>query len=262
MWHRVLFALNNKFTKNAACAEQKTWRYVKGFYPNLSQEYDVAIGYLEKSTHYFIVDNVKAKRKVGWIHTDLLTLGLDTHFEEKYLQKLDDVVFVSKIHEARLAQVIPSIKNKVVTVENIISVTAIAELAAAPTIFTFDKEQFNIIFVGRLVKEKGLFQALDALEILHKKGYNFMFYLVGTGGLEHDLKRYAEEKRIFDKISFLGAMSNPYQFMQQADLFLMTSFYEGKSVALEEAKILNLPIVVTNFKSAIDQVENGVWPYC
>lgn len=85
-----------------------------------------------------------------------------------------------------------------------------------------------------------------------------MFYLVGTGGLEHDLKRYAEEKRIFDKISFLGAMSNPYQFMQQADLFLMTSFYEGKSVALEEAKILNLPIVVTNFKSAIDQVENGV----
>ena len=60
---------------------------------------------------------------------------------------------------------------------------------------------------------------------------------------------------------FLGAMSNPYPYLKNADLFLLTSFYEGKSIAIEEAKLLAKPIVITNFttaKSQINHLENGL----
>ena len=44
---------------------------------NLQKEYDVAIGFQEKNPIYFCVDKVKAKRKIGWIHTDYNKLGIN-----------------------------------------------------------------------------------------------------------------------------------------------------------------------------------------
>jgi glycosyltransferase involved in cell wall biosynthesis len=57
---------------------------------------------------------------------------------------------------------------------------------------------------------------------------------------------------------FLGLKSNPYAYISNASAFILPSFFEGKSISLEEAKLLHKPIVVTNFSSAKDQIENEV----
>lgn len=254
LYHRLCFTIKNRIISNPAIAEQNSWINVKHFYPKLQNEYDVAIGYLEKSTHYFVVDNIKAKKKIGWIHTDLQALKLNLHHEEKYFNKLDKVVFVSEGLQQRLAKVSPFLKDKSTSIENIVSSKIINDLSMKTPIIQFDNQKFNIIFIGRLVEEKGLYLAIDALGILSKKGYDFRFYLVGKGILENNLRSYAERNNIIDKIIFLGAQSNPYSLIKQSSLFLMTSLYEGKSIALEEAKILKVPIVITNFSSANDQI--------
>ena len=257
-YHRFLFALKNRWYKNNAVNEQYTWRHTSRFMPFLQKEYDVAIGYLEKSTCYFVADKVKATKKIGWIHTDLEALKLDFDFEKNYFDKLDYVVTVSEGLKERLLLKLPSLKSKIKAIENINSKKMIVHLSEQEPQVKLDEHFFNIIFVGRLVKEKGLFMALDALYIIKGNQLKVRLYLVGKGSLENELKKYVNDKGLTEEVIFLGMQANPYPLIKQADVFLMTSFYEGKSIALEEAKILNKPIVITNFSSAQDQIKDKI----
>ena len=99
--------------------------------------------------------------------------------------------------------------------------------------------------------------AIDAIEILVKKNLKIKLCLVGEGNLKNELIKYAKQKNLENNIIFLGVQSNPYPLISQANVFLMSSFYEGKSIALEEAKILHKPIVITNFSSAKDQIKDN-----
>lgn len=257
-FHRLLFAVKNRYIRKSSVNEQYTWKHVSLFLPKIKTFYDLSVGYLEKSTYYFVADNTLGKRKVGWIHTDLEALKLDFNFEKGYFDKLDYLVTVSEGLTARLCLKLPDIKNKTFTIENINSEKSINLLANESTDIKFSKTNFNIIFVGRLVKEKGLFLAIDAIKILVEKNINVKFYIVGKGNMEKELKKYIKQKGLQKNIIFLGMQSNPYVLIKQADVFLMSSYYEGKSIALEEAKILLKPIVITNFSSAKDQIKDQI----
>jgi glycosyltransferase involved in cell wall biosynthesis len=57
-----------------------------------------------------------------------------------------------------------------------------------------------------------------------------------------------------DRVSFLGIRQNPYPYMKACDIYLQPSRHEGKPIAVEEAKILQKPIVVTDYSSAREQM--------
>lgn len=257
-YHRFLFAIKNRYVRNVSMNEQYTWKHAQKFLPNLTEKYDVAIGYLEKSTYYFVIDNTVAKKKIGWIHTDLEALKLDFSFEENYFNKLDYIITVSDGLKERLTKKLTSVKEKTFSIENINSVKSIRFFSEEKPSVILNKDFFTLIFVGRLVKEKGLFMAIDAVKILLQKNCKVKLYLVGKGNQEKELKKYVLQNNLQDNIKFLGLQSNPYSLIKQADVFLMTSFYEGKSIALEEAKILLKPILITNFTSAKDQIKDTI----
>jgi glycosyltransferase involved in cell wall biosynthesis len=54
----------------------------------------------------------------------------------------------------------------------------------------------------------------------------------------------------------LGLKENPYPYLKAATVVIQSSRYEGKSIAIDEAKILQKPIIVTNFTTAKDQIEH------
>lgn len=253
---RGLFAFWNRYYKNVAVSEQQTWKYVQDFFARIEVNYDVAIGYLEKSTIYFIADKVTAEKKIGWIHTDLEAIKLDFGFEKKYLRQLDYIITVSEGLSSRLRKVLPELSGKIKTVENINSAKFIRKQAEAETSVVFDNQKINLIYVGRLVKEKGLYNALNALKILVKINKNIIFHIAGDGELKDDLQHFVNDNNLSSNVVFLGMQSNPYPLIKKADIFLLTSFYEGKSISLEEAKILKKPIVVTSFTSAKDQIKD------
>lgn len=255
--NKILFTLSNNLTKDPVIAEQKNWKYLQHFFPVIPKQYDVAIGYLEKSANYFTIEKTNASKKIGWIHTDLESLGIDFNLETPFLRKFDYVVTVSDGLSTRLSSKLPDINNNIKTIENINSKNVILKLAVEIPAIKFDNNYINIIFVGRLAKEKGLSTALAAIAELISRGHQVRFYLIGSGNQEKDLRTIAQDKGIASSIIFLGNQSNPYQYMNQANLFLLTSFYEGKSIALEEAKLMQLPIVTTNFSSAKDQITSG-----
>ena len=65
-----------------------------------------------------------------------------------------------------------------------------------------------------------------------------------------------EENQLQDHFILLGMKENPYPYIKEADIYVQPSRFEGKSIAIDEAKILQKPIVVTNFSTAKDQIKN------
>jgi glycosyltransferase involved in cell wall biosynthesis len=259
--NKLLFTINNIISENSVVAEQTNWKYLRHFFPIIEKEYDVAIGYLEKSSNYFVIEKTKAKKKIAWIHTDLENLGINFNLENPFLNQFNFVVTVSEGLSNRLSEKLPDLKKRIKTIENINSKNLILKLANEFVPQEFDSRYFNIIFVGRLAKEKGLSNAINAVAMLLSRGHKVRFYLVGTGDQKNDLMELAVKKNITNSIYFLGSRSNPYPYIKNSHLFLLTSLYEGKSIALEEAKLLQLPAVITCFTSAKDQIvsnKNGL----
>lgn len=113
---------------------------------------------------------------------------------------------------------------------------------------------FKVLSVGRLSKQKGFDLAIEAARILKEKGFHFKWFIIGSGKLEKELKQKVLKFNIDDYIEFLGKRENPYPYILNCDILVQPSRYEGKSVVLDEAKILCKPIVVTNYPTVIDQI--------
>ncbi|WP_298392051.1 glycosyltransferase [Flavobacterium sp.] len=258
IWLRLQLFLLSKKHQSGVAVEQYFWKYYAKGLSTLDKEYDVAIGFQEKNPIYFCVDKVKANIKIGWIHTDLVQLGLDFQHEQYYFDQLNHLVTVSEGLTDRLQQQQPQFQSKIITIENIISSKVLTDLSQEPTATTFDSNYFNIIYVGRIAKEKGLFMGLEALKILVEQGYAVRWYLIGEGNQKEQLLLDAARYGIASHLFFLGLKSNPYPYISKASAFLLPSFFEGKSISLEEAKLLHKPIVIADFSSAKDQIEHGV----
>lgn len=258
VWNKLAFSVSNRIYPNSVHAEQRNWRYLKHFFFHFEKQYDVAIGYLEKSSNYIVTDCVKATRKIGWIHTDLEQLRLDFDFERKHLRKLDYIVTVSDGLTKRLKIAVPEFSSKIKTIENINSKKTIERLAGEVVDYAFDSAFTNVIFVGRLEKVKGLDMALDALDLLLRKHFKVRLYIIGDGSERNNLVEQAHRLGIISNVFFLGMKANPYPYIRNADIFILTSSYEGKSISLEEAKVLGKPIVITDFSSASDQILHQV----
>lgn len=252
----ILLFLSKKY-KNGVLVEQYFWRYYAKALPKLNKNYDVAIGFQEKNPIYFCIDKVRANSKIGWIHTDLENLKIDFKNELYYFEKLDYLITVSDGLTQRLKAKLPQFASKIKTIENIVSAKTINDLSKEVIDFTFDNDYFNIIYVGRIAQEKGLFLGLEAVTNLIKKGFKVRWYLIGEGNKKDELLAVANQNNIAESLFFLGLKSNPYPYIFNADCFLLPSFYEGKSISLEEAKLLYKPIVITDFSSAKDQINDG-----
>lgn len=255
-YSRLIFTMKNKTSTNISKGEQYSWRYLRNAIVCLDKEYDAAIGYLEKTSNYICVDCVQAKKKIGWIHTDIEKLGLDEQFELQQLEKLDYIVTVSETCIQSLCNKFISIKDKVKVIENIV---------ASKTINTMAKENVNmnstkvsIVSVGRLSYEKGFDIAVKACKELIKSNINVVWYVVGDGEEKEKLFKLIKKYKIENNFIFIGNDSNPYRYMSRADIYVQPSRFEGKSIAINEAMILNKPIVTTNFSTVKDQLIDGV----
>jgi glycosyltransferase involved in cell wall biosynthesis len=259
-YNRILFAICNRGSNNTSIREQSSWKYLSEFFNKLDRKYDTAIGFLEKSATYFCVDKVEANNKIGWVHTDYDQLGMDSKFDLNYFNKLDKLVTVSEECSKVLKKRFPSQINKVEVLYNIVSPTIIKNMAKHGLENSSDKKanEVSIISIGRLHYHKAFDLAIESCRILVDKGYKINWNIIGEGPervhLEHLIKTHKLEK----DFKLLGLKSNPYPFINQADIYVQTSKFEGKSIAVDEAKILNKPIVVTNYSTAKDQIHDGV----
>lgn len=228
--------------------------------PKLNERYDLAIAYINGIATYYTIDKVNADKKIVWIHNEFEKMGYNYQFEKKYYEKSDRVVTISQECVDSFLRVYPEYKNKTSVIENISSETAIKNLAKeVPKDDCFFKfSGIKIVSVGRLMKQKGYDYAIDAASILKKKGIKFIWYVLGEGELRKELENQIEKNNLQDEFKLVGIKDNPFPYVANCDIFAQTSRFEGKSIALDEAKILCKPILVSNYVTAKASISNNI----
>lgn len=241
-------------------ARQKRWiKFYKSLLPKHESDYDVAVGYLEGDASYYVIDKVNAKRKILWVHSnfDNIKKNEEASVYKEYFRKADKVVSISDKCVHVLRDNYPDMKNKFMFLPNLTSSVVLKNAAMVAIDEKFSKDTFNIVSVGRLTEAKGFDMAIDALKILKECKMSVHWWIIGDGELRERLEKQMKDNEVEQYLTFLGSRSNPYPYMNNADLIVQTSRWEGKSVVLDEAKILGKPILATAYETIKDQVING-----
>lgn len=126
----------------------------------------------------------------------------------------------------------------------------------------FKKDKFTLLFLARLEKDKGIFEALEAYKILKKQFAYINFLIAGSGCAMDIVKRKIEDEKI-DDVTLLGHVSgvNKYKAYLEADTYFLPSYYEGMPNSVLEAMGMGLPVVTSNVGALPDIVENGKMGY-
>ena len=237
---------------------QYMWAYALPFLPEIKKKYDVAISYLWP--HYFVAEKVEAATKIAWIHTDFSTVETDTEMDIRMWNRFDYIIAVSEECKNAFIRKYPILKRKVSVMENITSPDFVRGLAEEEMINPMVADhRFKLITVARLSHAKGIDNAVRALSLLKKRGYdNIVWYIVGYGGDEANIKTLIQQEGLENDFILLGKRLNPYPFIKAADLYVQPSRYEGKAVTVGEAQILAKPVLITDYPTAPSQVRNGM----
>lgn len=259
MFNRYRFSRAIKKAATPAEAEQLAWKFLAKSLSPLEKEYDAAIGYLENNPIYFAIDKVRAKRKIGFIHNDYRNIKVNKELDRPYFQKLDYICSVSSHCVEILKANFPLFTDKIKLIPNLFSEKLILKNSNEPiTEVQMDHAFFNIVSIGRLAEQKGFDLAVEAASVLKEKNFKFQWFILGEGALRGMLEKKISNLNLEHCFFLLGNQSNPYKFLKNADLVAQTSRFEGKSIALDEAKILSKVILATNYPTVNDQITDNV----
>lgn len=145
--------------------------------------------------------------------------------------------------------------NKITVINNPVNFSSIKILSNQAESL-FPKYKTNLLAVGRLGKEKGYDLLLKAVQQLDE---TFHLTIVGQGAEEFSLKHLVDELQIEDKVSFVGFQENPYSYMKQADIFVLSSRYEGFPNVVLEANACGTPVVAFDCPGGTREIiEDGI----
>ncbi len=123
--------------------------------------------------------------------------------------------------------------------------------------FGFDKSDFVIITIGRVVKRKSYDTLIRAIFELRESRVKLV--IVGDGPEVPALKNLTNYLGLSDKVNFVGfiAEDEKYRYLASADLFALTSLHEGFGIVFMEAMYTGIPIVCTNHGGQTDFLTHG-----
>ena len=141
-------------------------------------------------------------------------------------------------------------------INNPVDIKRINRLSSKASVNLLDKDSINLLSVGQLRPEKQQEFMIRALAMLDQR---YRLTLIGDGVKRSSLEDLAEELEIQDRVRFLGYQSNPYIYMREADLLILSSKYEGFPNVVLEANVCGLPVVsLCSPGGVIEIIEEGV----
>ena len=252
---KVLKKLNNIGDTNII--NEYSHKYTVHVLPGISQkEYDAAISFV--SPHYIVSNKIKAKRKIAWIHTDYKTLITDVDSEKKMWSRYDRIISISPDVTKSFVDTFPELESKIVMIENIFPINHLISLRQAIDV---EKELgkvdcIKLLTIGRFVPQKNFVEIPEICKRIRMKGIDVRWYIIGFGMEESLIRTKIHQCKMEDHVIMLGKKSNPYPYIDFCDVYVQPSKYEGKSIAVREAQIMNKPVIITDYLTAKSQVKD------
>lgn len=222
--------------------------------------YDIGIAFLHPN--FVESRNIRAKKYWAWIHTDYSNLVIDPVMETRMWSAFDEVIAVSEECRNVFVAKLPSLAGKVSVMENIISYDYVQEALRSKEDASWESYRAfggkKILTIGRFSYAKNMEMIPEIVREMCRRGCtDFKWYIIGFGGDEHLVTNLVAQYGLQEYVEILGKKTNPYIFISQCDVYVQPSRFEGKSVSVREAQLLQRPVIITNYPTAASQVQHG-----
>jgi len=122
------------------------------------------------------------------------------------------------------------------------------------------KEKNSILFIGRLVANKGVFELLKAITKIKEKIPDVTLTVIGEGPLRPKIKLFIEQNGLHSAVKFVGFLKTQEElvrFYNQSEVLAVVSYNEGGPRVVLEAMACGLPVVSTNVGIVGDVIKDG-----
>lgn len=221
----------------------------------LQRQYDIEVAAKEGFCTIFTACG-DSRRKINWVLTDYSVCNYSKNhmaLVRQVLRRID--LNIADSRQAMIAyNTVFKVRNSI-TIHNLMDIQAIkSKVAADPEgEMIRTRDTLNVISVARFHPQKAIARLLLASKKAYTSGYKHTLYLIG-GGEEEEMLRHLAAKQHMTHVVFLGYRQNPYGAMKKADLFVLSSLYEGFATVISESLIVGTPVLSTDVSGADEQI--------
>lgn len=134
------------------------------------------------------------------------------------------------------------------------SATAISRFSEAALAPAAPRPRRSLVAMGRLTQQKGFDLLLQAFARLADRHPEWTLTILGEGELRTELESLRESLGLSERVYLPGVVNNPYEVLMQADIFVMSSRFEGFGNVLIEAMTCGLPVISTDCPSGPNEI--------
>ncbi|GAA1370513.1 glycosyltransferase [Peribacillus frigoritolerans] len=223
--------------------------------------FDLAISYTGMPGLWdkFVLWKINTKKKITWIHNNPEVLGIDSRNCFRNYNEFDAIINVSNDCKNRFEKIEPRLIGKSHLIYNLININEIEQKSLEIKPYG-NKEKMIIVTVARLDNvQKRFDRIIECCKLLVNDGVcNFKWFIVGNGPDHLWLENQIKDNGLDRFIELVGFKQNPYPYIKEANLLVLTSDFEGLPVTIMEALVLRVPIVSTDFNCAREAIEEHV----
>ncbi len=238
------------------------WKTLADECERFDENFDLAVAFLEGGSTYYVADHVKADKKCAFVHVDYTQAGYSRKLDKDCYGKFDKIFSVSDQVKETFLKVYPELQDKAEVFRNIVDADKIIKLAGEGKGFDDGFTGKRIVTVCRLTRQKSLEVSAEAMRIIKSRrnpGKTAVrWYIIGEGDRRKDLESYIEKLGISEDFVLCGAYDNPYPYINDADIYVHATKFEGRSIAIREAMLLGKAVIASDTQDNRDLIEDGV----
>ena len=181
--------------------------------------------------------------------------------ERLLVEQSDGIICCSNYMLDHIQHVLGAVKTKIRVIPNGVEASRFnngRQPQPIPTGVSEDRK--TILYVGRIVREKGIFTLLDAFEKLRKQGKDVSLVFAGEGPLKEDLAKEVLRRKLNDRVKLAGFVDEKklVSLYNSSDAFVLPSHYEPFGMVALEAMASRVPVVVSDVGGLSEIVEDGI----
>lgn len=243
---------NRLFFEKIICRTSFKWKYEKNKLLKLcgNKRYYAIISFMEgpgAMMHNYLKDN--SSNNITWVHSDVKMhhwtsrYFANLKYESDFYKSANHIICVSDDVKNAIKSTY-DLSSKISVIQNIIDTKKVESLA---TELKLSKKAFTVCYIGRLVEVKRPDRFIEMIAILRERNIYINGWIIGLGTkeMESKLEKMASILGVNDQINFYGFQKNPYPYLKNADLLIISSDAEGDPVIMREAFALGTAIVAT-----------------
>lgn len=187
--------------------------------------------------------NILGQLKLGKLKMFLL---------KKAYKNFDKIITQSQDMTLNLLNCFNLERKKIIEINNPVDIERITAESSKNKLIELDSTSKKLLCVGRLEKQKGFDLIIPLMKDFIED--NIKLYIIGEGSQRKELEILISTLHLEEKVFLLGKKENPYIYMKEADLFILSSRYEGFPNALIEALGLGLYSICNNILGGVNEI--------